>query len=610
MILQALYERYVQLSSRPDSGIAPPYSSSAKVSFALEISPDGELLRVVDVRAQQGKKLVPVEMIVPEQGGRSSNIKAHFLCDKSDYLLGFAVKKTSSAGQPQKIATSEHFDASMELHFNVLGDCSDPEAQAVVRFFERWDPDAAADHPALAAIPDLWKEGANALFVFRVRGQPGFVHQNPAILQAWSRYKSSSNLEGARFGQCLITGLPDQPIARTHEIKIKGVRNAQAAGASLVSFNKDAFVSFGKEQSYNAPVSIDAAFGYATALNALLASDRHRMTGIGDMTVVFWAGQRQGAPTAEAEAVEALFLAFFRDAGTDRENEPEPEHAATTALVRDLFARIRSGQAVSPDMLGNVDAPFYVLGLAAPSQARLTVRLWWQGEFGSLVARLIQHAEDMAIHDGKEVSGPPPLSRLLRETIPRSAREPDKHLSPVMAGELFRSILTGGLYPQSFLNAMINRIRADGDVNTIRVAAIKAWLSRYARIHRADTLKEVITVALNKETTHPAYRLGRLFAVLEKAQADAAGGYDKLNATIKDRYFGAASATPAAVFPLLIRLAQHHMAKSEYGRLRDMEIQEILDGIETFPAYLDLIQQGLFVLGYYHQKNEFFTKKS
>ena len=261
-------------------------------------------------------------------------------------------------------------------------------------------------------------------------------------------------------------------------------------------------------------------------------------------------------------------------------------------------------------MVPQSQTPFYVLGLA-PNNARAAVRFFWQGHFGELVRRLGQHSADLDIAGLEErySSGTPSIYQILSETmrVGGDGKKVGDGPPPLLGGDLMRSVIEGRAYPSSLYNLIINRIRADGIVNGLRAGILKAGLNRYMRINQGSAiLKEELTVLLNEQAQEPAYRLGRLFAVLEKAQQEAASG--KLNATIKDRYFSSASTNPAAVFPILLKLAQHHMSKSRYGEFRDREISEIMQGLESFPLQLDLQRQGVFVIGYYHQKQCFYEQ--
>ena len=184
-----------------------------------------------------------------------------------------------------------------------------------------------------------------------------------------------------------------------------------------------------------------------------------------------------------------------------------------------------------------------------------------------------------------------------------------------------RSVLTGLPYPAALYNGIITRIRADSDdeklkfqkINPLRAGIIKACLLRKYRYLNNNPYQEVLTMALNPESKNQAYLLGRLFAVLEKAQEEAALP-SKLNSTIKDRYFTSACANPATTFPVLLRLSQHHIAKAEYGFTIEKRIREIMDAFEVdndpFPRSLSLEEQGIFILGYYHQRSNFFVPKA
>ncbi|GAA3401723.1 type I-C CRISPR-associated protein Cas8c/Csd1 [Paenibacillus hodogayensis] len=600
MILQSLYQRYMDLAKDPSSGVSPLYFSAGKVSYLLEIEPDGSLLQVTDIRMKQGKKMVPQLLVVPEQSSRSSGIAPYFLSDKAEYLLGhYSVVPDEKIAEKKKTDALRKFEASRQLARDVLQYAKESEKKlAVVRamlaFYDLWDPERVREHPQLQHIMNDLDKGIDTNMAFRLCTQHARIDEADAVRTAWIVSRQQADAESDYNSQCLLTGESNVPIARTHD-KIKGIRNAQSAGASLVSFNFHSAESYGKDsmQSYNSPVGRTAMFGYTTALNHLLSSPRNRMW-IGDMTVVFWSGQ-----ATDAEQIEASFAAYF-------DSQPEPvEDTQLTEQVQDILKRARNGARLDSDMVPQGNTPFFIMGLS-PNNARVAVRFFWQGNFGELVSRLGRHVADLALAGYEEHHlKTPTIYRILAETmrVGGDGRKVGEGPPSIIGGELLRAVIQGKAYPLSLFTMIINRIRADGTVNHLRVSIVKAYLSRYSRIFRNDHLKEELTVELNSQAQEPAYRLGRLFAVLEKAQQEAASG--KLNATIKDRYFGAASSNPGAVFPILLKLSQHHMSKSRYGDFRDREVQEILQEVHSFPAHLDLQRQGVFVLGYYHQKQHF-----
>lgn len=589
MILKALNQYYDCLLADPNSGIARPGLSKAKVSHSLVINTVGELVGIIDLRVEKGKKLVSREMDVPEQVIRTVGVAANFMCDNCSYALGMGQK----AKENKEKRLRESYETFVKLHEEILGGLEDQGAQAVLNFLHGWKVIDGLSHPKIQEYQDELSEGSN--LVFKLEGTEGFIHERVNILKGWQNYNAirASDIKA----QCLVTG-EMAPIAQLHP-SVRGVVGAQSSGASLVSFNQESFVSYGKKQNFNAPVSIHAAFAYTTVLKHLISKDKHRIR-LGDTTVVFWAEKVGGG--LEEDLISALFYPEMETDETDAKNNKSTRDPQTVQLLHDIFTRIRNGQPVKEGLAGvDKEVDFYILGLA-PNASRLSVRFWQVDQYQNFIEKVTQHYRDLAIV--KRFDKDPdfiPISWILRELAPLGDA---KRIPPLLGGILMRSILTGMPYPQSLYNALISRIRADQEVNYIRAAMLKACLVRKQRYFNQGT-EVKITMALNEESTNIAYRLGRLFALLEKAQEDATPG---LNATIKDRYFGAASATPASVFPILLRLAQHHMAKAEYGRSTDKRIEEVVGEIDRFPAHLNLDEQGLFVLGYYHQRQARFKK--
>lgn len=599
VIIEALYQHYNTLRRRPDANVPPPGFSLLPVAWAFNLSADGELLDVIPLSKQEGKRLAPIELMVPEPVKRAgTGAMPCFLCDNSKYFIGDDQK-----GKPE--LSRRAFAASRDLHLEILGDVDDEGAQAVCRYFSKWKPENAREHPALRPVLDDVLAGRN--IVFRLDGAEGYIHDRPKVQDAWLRYRASKTAEVV--AQCLVTG-ERAPIARIHP-SIKGVAGAQPMGAALSSYNLKAFESYGKTQNYNAPLSEAVAFGYTTALNYMLGSPRQRLQLDTNTTVVFWS-ERDKGEREESLIAQLLDLPIEQERASS--SDGPVDDSETTQLVRDVLERVRSGHPIDFDAIQvDPEARFYILGLS-PNSSRLSVRFWHADTFGRLVERIAQHHVDMTI------VAPPwrkdyfiSVREILRETAPQrdAARIP-----PLLGGGLMRAILNGQPYPQALYTAMLTRIRADADerVNYVRAAVIKAALLRRLRAGwRFDgwtnsSGKEVaLTVSLDLGNKTPSYLLGRLFAVLEKVQADANPG---INATIRDRYFSAASATPRAVFPQLLRLAQHHIAKAQYGDFADRLIEDILADLNDFPTHLDLGQQGLFMLGYYHQRQALYEKSS
>lgn len=594
MIVNALYNYYETLLNDPDSGVSRPGFSKAKVGYCLALSTSGQLLDIIDLRVERRKKQVPREINVPEQGIRTSGVSANFLCDNCTYVLGLGQKNKKD----NENRVRECFEAFVRRQEEILADVHDEGAAALLGFLRGWDTLSAAAHPVVSRYLDDLTEGSN--LVFKLEGSEGYMHERKDLMDAWDRHRSA-RMSGVRR-QCLVTGRPSG-IARLHPI-IKGVTGAQTSGAYLVSFNLDAFTSYGKTQSFNAPVSEEAAFGYGTALNYLLSSDKHRIR-IGDSTTVFWAECSTGG--LEENLLAALFFPVSEDSGGNEKKEGDSSRRTvrdpqTVKLLHDIFIRVRAGEPVGKNLQGiDQDTNFFILGLS-PNASRLAVRFWHVDRYINFIEKIARHYSDLAVVKRFERE-PDFISvwMILRETAPL---KDTKRIPPLMGGVLMRAILSGRPYPMALYNSIISRIRADREVNYVRASVIKACLARNKRFYNKG--KEVeLTVALNEQNRNAGYLLGRLFALLEKAQEDACPG---LNSTIRDRYFGAASASPGSVFPLLLRLTQHHIAKSEYGRYTDKRMEDIIAGIDRFPAHLNLEDQGQFILGYYQQRQSLYKK--
>lgn len=572
-ILQALDSYYHRLD-----GVAGPGWSPEKFGWCIVLDKDGTPVAVDNLHDASGKKPRLETHIVPAAVKRTVGIAPNFLWDKSAYVLG------RTAGEGKR--TAQEHAAFVAMHLDRLAGQSDEGLVALRLFLENWTPER---FDAAPFVPDM----LDTNIMFRLDGEHGFMHQRPAA-RALTETKPAGEDDADIL--CLITG-ERGPMARLHPT-IKGVEGAQSSGAALVSFNLDAFTSLGKEQGANAPTSEAAAFRYGAALNHLLTRDgpnRIRRP-IGDATVVFW------ADASEAKAAEAADDWFATLLGGD-----PPTDSEQARILSEELAALAKGKRLSD--LSEKIAPgtkFHVLGLS-PNAARLSIRYWLTDDLDHFAQRLAEHHADLQMCPAPIGWGAAPsVNRLLARTT--ALQEKFENIPPLLAGEVMRAILSGGRYPQSLLAAAIIRLRAGDDpLNGWHVAIIRAVLHRD---HRIDPKKEDVPVSLAPDEPNKAYQLGRLFAVLETAQRMALG---RINATIRDRYFGAASATPASVFPLLLRGAQNHLGKlrkSGKGGWIEREIEDILDKLSLdLPRALPLAEQGRFAVGYYHQRKDQFKAR-
>jgi CRISPR-associated protein Csd1 len=596
MILQALNSYYRRKCDDPDPAQRlPAFGLEQKdIPFVLEITATGELVQLRDTRTPQGKKKLAQSFRVPQGVKRASNITANLLWDTLEYVLGVDTK-----GKPERVA-EQHAAFVQRIALLPAAAQADAGIQAVRRFLER--EDKAQQLVQLQSLP-AWAGllETNPVLSFRLHGDLDLVCQRPAVVQAALNVPADAD---ERQAMCLVTG-EFAPVERLHTA-IKGVWGAQTSGANIVSFNARAFESYGKteRQGENAPVSKAAAFAYTTALNHLLRKESPQRIQVGDASTVFWADQ-------DSE---------FESLGADVFGEPskdDPDRG--TRAVHALLSAVQAGKFAEPD-----DNRFHILGLA-PNAARISIRFYHCLPLPEMARRITQHFTDLEMVRGPYDPEYPSLFRLLTAVALQNKAD---NIPPNLGGAVVDAIFAGPdvPYPALWLNAAVGRCRAEQNVTYLRAAAIKACINRQIRRQIQSAAisnqsaptstrlpnppeKEFLPM-LDLENTNPAYRLGRLFAALERIQEAAAGGPGQLNATIRDRYYGAASSTPVAVFTTLLRLKNAHLKKLTTGQSVNFEklLTEILGPVTDFPAHLSLPDQGRFALGYYHQRQAFFSK--
>jgi CRISPR-associated protein Csd1 len=580
MILQSLNDYYQRKCAHPDPREhLPDFGFEQKeIPFVLELKLDGSVVQLVDTRTPNDKKkLVGRSYRVPLGVKKTSGVAANLLWDTLEYVTGVDTK-----GKPERVR-EQH--AAFRQRVVALPDAvrNDAGVAAVRRFFE------TLDVAALQALP-AWQDAfdSNAILSFQLHGDLELVCQRPSVVQAARQLTGDGD---APVGMCLVTG-GQAPLERLHA-SIKGVWGAQTSGANIVSFNARAFESYGKteRQGENAPVSQAAAFAYTTALNHLLRKGSGQRIQIGDASTVFWAERE----TEFEEVIPGLF--------SDMPDNPDAHEKAVSALYGAID---KTGAWATPDG-GTV---MHILGLA-PNAARISIRFHHRLPLSELAMDVLQYFSDLELVRGPNDPQHPSLFRLLAAVALQNKAD---NIPPNLGGAIVDAIFAGPdvPFPSLWLNTAVTRSRAEQNVNYLRAAAIKACLNRQIRrasIPSTDPFpeKEFLPM-LDPTNTNTAYRLGRLFAVLERAQEIAQPG---INATIRDRYYGGASSTPVAVFTTLLRLEKAHLKKMPSGQANWIEslIGEVLEPVADFPKHLTLPDQGRFALGYYQQRQFFFTKK-
>ena len=574
MILQALSDYYARLA---DEGHAPVMGFEEKaIPFLIVLGNEGTFRGIDDTRDPKNKKDRGRLFSIPQAVKRTVGVSANLLWDNAGYAFAEPkVDPTKDADKLVERADQQHaafIDAVRELYHELP---DDPGLSAVMRFLEAGDFSAVRAHPSW---PEIAEGGGN--LTFRLESDYSLVCQRSAVRALIAARAQSVSADSVTM-TCLVTGRTE-PVSRLHT-SIKGVWGAQSSGANIVSFNLDAFNSYGHDQSYNAPVSAPAEFAYTTALNMLLAGSQRFQ--VGDTSTVYWA--------SEADERETSLGPIFGGAKSVSATATDDD---ADQVVKRAFTVPEGSTLPEEEALRR----FYILGLA-PNASRIAIRFWYAGTVGEIWQRMADYLQAIRIVHGPKRSDFVPLWRLLAHTAMQGKTD---RLPPNLGGDVMRAILLAQPMPQALLSATVRRCRAEQDVTHERAALIKLCFT-----YPSTRSTQEITVFLDPENTNTGYRLGRLFAVLERAQEMASPG---LNSTIRERYYGSASTSPRGVFPILMKLKNHHLAKLDGKGLRiwlESIIGEIVGGITDFPATLPLDQQGLFAIGYYHQRQAFFEKK-
>lgn len=583
MILQALNRYY----ERAD--LAPPGWEYKEIPFVIVLDTAGNFVHLENTTTEKYRRGRPILVPLSEiRSGKNAWQKPNLLWDHYGFVLGQQKKKPNgdldSSDSPEKARRQlESFVARIASLSASVPDSE--EASAVLQFYQCGEYLKVLDTPSASEIFKI--PGAN--ITFALTGQTVPVLHSKALATWISAHANSEHEEETSDDEsvtavCLVTGKAEE-IARLHP-KTKGVCDKPAALSAANTGAIPSVSSYGKSQGYNFPIGKSAAFAYTTALNHLLAKDSRQRMQVGDTSTVFWA--------EEAHEMEDLFGEVMRD-----------DPARGTDALRALYSAVQSGKFAK----GDADTRFHVLGLA-PNAARIAIRFWQTAPAIELARRIRQHFEDIGIVHAPYEPEHLSLFRLLTSLAVLNKAD---NIPPNLGGGIMRAILEGLPYPAPMLNLAVQRCKAEQarkdqngkpipNVSYARAAAIKASLNRTIRYR--NTNEREYQSMLDPSNTNPGHLLGRLFATLERIQEDAAGGAGKLNATIRDRYYGAASSTPAAVFSTLLRLEKHHLGKLSQGLavVRERLVGEIMDGFNagTFPPrHLALQDQAHFALGYY-----------
>ncbi|MDD9302039.1 MAG: type I-C CRISPR-associated protein Cas8c/Csd1 [Desulfobacter sp.] len=576
MILQALKEYYDRKSSEPESKMAPLGFEYKEIPYIITLKPDGTPSNINSTYEGQGKNKRAKKFLIPQAVKKTSGVAANLLWDNLEYALGVLLKEA-----PERVAKQHE---AFKEKIQALENNQEQGLFAVSQFLIKEDKTEI-----LSGFGQAWQElieDKKANVTFQLAKDTCIISERPEVKSIISRAADSGSHKDGTI--CLVTG--KQVSSERLHPAIKGVYGAQTAGANIVSFNLEAFKSFGKNQGDNAPMGKNTVFAYTTALNYLLSRDSGQRMRVGDASTVFWA--------EKACDLEQQLPNFFGEPPKD-----DPDRGVKA--VESLFRAVENGAYLEGD---NKKNKFYVLGLS-PNAARIAVRFWIVDSVSNMAEKIKLHFEDIRIIHGPKERETLSLFRLLVSTAVLGKSE---NIPPNLAGETMRSILQGLPYPQTLLMAALRRIRTEQAVTYARASLIKACINLSIRFKHPH-IKEELHMSLDENNTNIGYRLGRLFATLEKIQQEASPG---INATIRDRFYSSASMTPRTVFGNLLRLKNHHLSKlNNNGRKIYFEnlLNQIINDIPAdlaFPAHLNIEDQGRFAIGYYHQMQKFFTKNT
>lgn len=601
MLISALCDYYDVLAKK--GLVLPDGYSGVGIHALIALTEDGAVDSIVDcqeteiytVKDKPKERKVPKTVMLPKRTEKTA-IDANIIEHRPLYIFGlnYDAKAAALSASDGKDKAKKSYDAFVEKNLEFIDGIDTPLVNAYRSFMKTWKPEEQEHNETLLGAGKLLVTGK---FAFCLAGRPDkLLHDEPEIKEKWERmYAASTENNDEPIAQCCITG-KYLPIKKVHD-KIKGIGGQSMS--TLVCCNNEAEESYGKKQSFNSCISATAVKKYTEALNYLLA-DKHHRTLIDETTYIYWAASGD-------EACNSIFSALAFGDTMDSEHTDE--------WLDSVFDGIKSGRATREivDGIDNIDSDvsFYVVGIK-PNSARLALKCIYRQSFGKVLQNTIVHYSDMQIGSG---GGKPMSVRTICKELVSPKSSNDK-VSPALMAKLFDAIINGTAYPDALLTAVVRRVKTDTDdeknsyikMNNVRMGLIKACINRSARLKGKQ---EEIKMSLDLENRDPAYLCGRLFCKLEDIQRRASN--DTLNRTIKDAYFSSAATRPAVVFPKLLSLSQHHLAKldDKTAYFMDREVTEIIGMMgSVFPSHLTLKEQGVFMLGYYQQKNQRFEKKA
>lgn len=590
MLIKALCDYYDVLSKK--ELVLPEGYSEVPIRYKIALTEDGTIDEIISCEEEKREKtksgkekitMTPKKLLFPKRTDKSA-IESNYIEHRPLYIFGLNLEKGKLTPDDKSQKAKKSHDAFVKKNLEFIEGLDSPIVNAYRNFLLKWKPE---DEVLNTHVLTLGTKYSSSGFAFCLTGSPDVLLQDDlAVCRKWEEfYSKNQNVPGEFEAQCAITG-EKTSIARIHG-KIKGLADGATTGNVLIGFNNPSDTSYGNKQSYNSNISEKAMKKYTEALNFLLKNSAHKII-LDDITVCFWA--MDGGDNHEKTLKELLMKS------SKEKSAEEIDALLKSILQRGAQTKITLEELEKVDETLDADIDFYIVGLK-PNSSRISIKFIYRKKFGTLLMNVVRFQEELQISNEINVISLKSINDACKS--PKSSTE---KINPSLFASVFESALYNKPYPQSILATIVRRAKTDKEIDEVKAGVIKAYLMRNE--------KEEMTVALNRGNQDQAYLCGRLFAVLERIQEQAAGG--KLNSTIKDRYFASATSKPASVFPTLIKLEQHHLKKLPEGSqvFYSKIISEIMDGLENeFPTLLSLTNQGKFIVGYYQQTQAFYTKK-
>ncbi len=625
MLINALCDYYDDLER--DGKLIPKGYSKQDVHYLICLKPDGVIDSIIsavdvggdeqtsespEVKNAKGKKSKRAQSITFPQRTQKSGIESNIIEHRPLYIFGLNLDGDTFTTEDKTGKAKKSNAAFKEVNLSFIEGLDSPIINAYRNFIQNWIPENETENPYLKGIGKAYK---NSYFAFCLSGQPGvLLHEDPLIKAKWESLNTDEVSNDAVLAQCAVTGRK-LPIAKLHK-KIKGINGGQPSGTILVGFNETAYCSYGNDQSYNSNISEEIMNKYTFALNSLLADKKH-FNLIDDITVIFWAtGGKKNTECSDWANV----LMF---GGNDEIDDKKVDDMLKSILNSAEDSTVTEDKLSSLYKIDkNID--FYIVGLK-PNASRVSQKFIYRRKFGQILACIAQHQKDMQIGDETRSVPLKEIKKVLK--YPKSKNE---KIDASLMSAIFKSIVFGTPYPDYLLSTVVRRMKTDkfdkkdekkdkAWINRIRAGLVKACVNRWLRNNKNYNNKEELKLALDKENKNEAYLCGRLFAVLQRIQENAAAPA-KLNRTIKDTYFASAASKPALVFPKLLALSQNHIKKIGEKLINGIPgekleiyfnklVEEIIGKLGVgFPETLTLTEQGKFMIGYYHQDQDFYKK--